>query len=225
VSPQLEPPEKSPAGRSRRATATRVRLFVAGRQAFARKGLAGTNLKLDILGPAGVSVGSFYHQFKDKTELLLGILDEYSEDFRCRLHEVHRPHPGRSLDQITREAYKLVFSIAAENADIWRIQLRERDSEDERIRAYLQRDRTRWHESLSADFRRISEASGAPIPDDGAAELMLALSLGAIARYLEEPSESRDAVRQRLLDNLVRFTLAGLPGLLVDDGGPTTATP
>lgn len=55
---------------------TRKRLLDAGRRAFARAGPGGANLKEDILVPAGVSVGSFYHQFRDKTELFVAVLEE-----------------------------------------------------------------------------------------------------------------------------------------------------
>src|SRR5262245_24005929 len=68
---------------------TRRRLLQVGRRAFARKGHAGTNLREDILVPARVSVGSFYHQFRDKTDLFLAILDEHSQTFRGMIHEVH----------------------------------------------------------------------------------------------------------------------------------------
>jgi AcrR family transcriptional regulator len=66
---------------------TRRRLLDVGRRAFARHGHAGVNLKEDILVPAGVSVGSFYHQFRDKTALFLAILSEHSETFRAMLRD------------------------------------------------------------------------------------------------------------------------------------------
>ena len=60
----------------RSAEVTRRKILDAGTRAFADKGLDGTNLVRDVLEPAGVSVGSFYHQFADKTELLIVLLDE-----------------------------------------------------------------------------------------------------------------------------------------------------
>ncbi len=89
---------------SGRAAETRQRLLAAGRSAFARKGLAGVNLKRDLLEPAGISVGSFYHQFKDKTELLLAILAEHSAAQRERFSEVHRPAAGRSGEDLARDS-------------------------------------------------------------------------------------------------------------------------
>jgi AcrR family transcriptional regulator len=204
------------------ARANRQRLLEAGRRAFARKGLAGTNLVADVLEPAGVAVGSFYHQFGDKTDLLLAILGEHADSFRARLSAVHRPAPGRTFADIAHASYSLLFDVAAEDEDVLRIQLRERDSGDARVRRFLREERRRWAESLAADYTRLAEASGRSFDVERAVELVVALSLGAVAQYLETPRSERPARRERLLDGLVRFTLGGVPALIDEpDPGPT----
>ena len=97
-------PPPPPGARRGSAEATRERLIEAGRRAFARKGLAGTKLTQDILEPAGVSVGSFYHQFKDKTDLMLAIFEQHTDNMRALVREAHRPVPGRSLAEIARSS-------------------------------------------------------------------------------------------------------------------------
>ncbi len=205
--------------RSARAS-TEQRLFAAGRAAFARKGLAGTHLKDDILAPARVSVGSFYHRFTDKTDLLLAILREHSEAFRVALRRVHRPAPGRTLVDIVRGSYAMVFQLAEDNEDLLRIQLVERTSADPRVRQYLREDRARWIASLADDYRRLDStrvcpAVGTPSVFDAdlLAELVVGLALGCVAQLLELPKEERPTARVRLLDGLVRFTLGGAAAL------------
>jgi AcrR family transcriptional regulator len=197
--------------RARSASATRTRLLAAGRRAFARKGLAGTNLRLDVLEPAGVSVGSFYHQFRDKTDLLVAILRDHAESFRRRLHEIHTPGPGRTLIDIARASYAMVFDLAEESGEVLRIHLKERDAEDARIRRFLREDRARWIDGLAGDYGRLAEASGIAVDAEAAAELVVALSLGTVARYMELSRAERRAARPRMLESLVRFTLGGLP--------------
>lgn len=209
--------------RTSRALETRARLLARGRLAFAQKGLAGASLKVDILEPAGISVGSFYHQFEDKTDLLLAILAEHSAAFRDRIRDVHRPRPGRQLEQLVRDAYELLFADVESNTDIVRIQLRERHSGSRRVREFLLADRERWIESLSEDFALVQEAAGLPPTQVGAAELIVALANGAIARLLETPSNARGVTRARLIDNLVRFSLGGMAAL-VDSTTDVAAT-
>jgi AcrR family transcriptional regulator len=211
-----------------RALETRARLLAAGRSAFATKGLVGSNLKSDILEPAGVSVGSFYHQFPDKTELLLCILFDHSETFRARLREIHQPRPGRSLEQLVRDSYELVFADAEANADILAIQLRERHSGSARVRDFLREDRDRWIASLSENFARLEQAAGLPPTGQGVAELIVSLAHGAIAHLLEIPASVRERSRARMVDDLVRFSIGGISALrehshdAVDDRSITT---
>jgi AcrR family transcriptional regulator len=209
--------DTSPTGRPRRrasAEETRRRLLTAGRRAFAVKGLAGTNLKNDVLVPARVSVGSFYHQFRDKTELLLAIMDEYARAFRARLTEIHRPKPGKTALDIARDSYAMILDTVDANPDLVRIQLRERGSDDERVRRSLRIAHERWTASLAEDYRSIAKASGVEVEAGLLASLSVELALGAMAQYLEAPLGRRRALRERLLDGLVRFTLGGIPALV-----------
>jgi AcrR family transcriptional regulator len=208
-------PRTPPRPGSRRASAeaTRARLLDAGREAFARKGLAATNLTQDILEPAEVSVGSFYHQFRDKTDLLVAIVEDHADSLRARLREVHRPAPGRSLVEIARQSYALTFEMAEQHLDATRILLRERDLDDPRIVRFVETERRRWIESLMEDYQRLAEANRIALDVELAAEMISLLTAGALARYLELPPRERPAARERLLDGLVRFTLGGLPGL------------
>ena len=68
MTPTTEQSRRSP--RQARSAETRRKLLDAGFEAFAAKGHDGVNLVEDVLEPAGISIGSFYHQFADKTELL-----------------------------------------------------------------------------------------------------------------------------------------------------------
>lgn len=211
--------QPAPGRRRPEAEETRQRLLAAGRRAFARRGLAGANLKGDILEPADVSVGSFYHQFRDKTELLLAILAEHSRVLRARLSELHRPAPGRTALSIAHDAYAMVLEMAERHEDLLRIQLRERDSEDPRVRDFLRSDRERWTRSLAEDYRRIARAGGHEVDADLAAQLVVGLSLGAVAQLLDLPPDERPRARERLQDGLVRFTLGGVGALTRPERG------
>src|SRR5215470_9839716 len=100
---------------------TRARLLRVGRRAFGRKGLAGTNLRDDILIPARVSVGSFYHQFEDKTELFLAILEEHSETFRALVRDTHTRAAGNDPVDLARHSFTTVFRTAERTDDLFRI--------------------------------------------------------------------------------------------------------
>lgn len=215
-------PGRSPTPPSSRAEETRRRLLDAGRVAFARRGLAAANLKRDILEPAGVSVGSFYHQFEDKSDLLVAILAEHSAALRERLTEVHRPD-GRSGDEIAYESYSLLFDVADEHPDGMRIHLREPELEDPRIRSFIEEDRMRWQHGLAADYARIAEARGVPLEAELAAELIGVLAHGVLQHYLSLPQEERPKARERLLRGVVRLTLRGLVGLVPDEAAAPSA--
>jgi hypothetical protein len=206
---------KTSAASPSRAQATRSRLLEAGRSAFAAKGLDGTNLRDDILVPAGISVGSFYHLF--------AVLHDDAESLRARLHQAHTPAPGRTLLDICRESYGMTLDMAESQEESLRIQLRERNAADPRVREFLHEERARWIESLARDYERIAAARGMRIDAILAAELMVALSMGMMASYLELPRARRRRERTRVLEALCRFTLGGLLAAVTTEEPPPPA--
>ena len=195
-----------------------------GRRAFARKGHAGANLRDDILVPAGVSVGSFYHQFRDKTDLFLEILREHSETFLATLHRTHTSPPREpgTPGELARESFATCFRIAEENEDVFHIILRERESDDPRVRRYLLENRRHWISSLAADYRRMMGSADREVTEL-AAELISALTYGTLLSYLDLPAADRRARRAPLIVGLAQFTLAGVGGLLAA-ASPTRST-
>jgi AcrR family transcriptional regulator len=207
-------PASTSTGRASSREQTRARLLAVGRRVFARKGHAGTNLKEDILVPARVSVGSFYHQFRDKTDLLLAILDEHSRTFLAMVQEAHRPRPDGDPASVARHSFETVFRVAEQDDDLFRIMARERESEDARVRRYLKDNHRRWIESLADDYRRAGLDGGSG--DEVlllAAELVSATTLGTVLRYLDLPEAERARQRTGLIEGLVRFTIGGLLAL------------
>ncbi len=198
---------------SRRAAETRNRLIAAGRAAFSRKPFAAVKLKKDILEPSGVSVGSFYHQFRDKGDLLITILKQHSSEMREQFSEIHRPGLSRTPERIARDSYALVFDMVDRHTDIIRIQQHATPADDPRLVEFYERDRQHWHDSRCEDYKRIAEVNGDDLDVDFAAELIGMLADGAIRHYTSIPRAQREAVRERLIDGLVQLTLRGLSGL------------
>jgi AcrR family transcriptional regulator len=192
---------------------TRARLLAVARDAFARKGLAGVSLVEDVLRPAAVSVGSFYHQFRDKTDLFLAVLEEHTTAFRTMIREAHDPRSGRAPLNLARHSYATVFRVAEANPDLFRIFMRERDSRDARVRRYLEDTHRGWIASLAEDYQRIGVVARRD-QAELAAELISALTTGTVLRYLELPAAERRRQRERLIEALVQFTVGGAPAVV-----------
>lgn len=83
---------------------TRDRLIEAARDLFHRKGYAGTGLA-DLLRHAKARSGSLYYFFKSKEDVLLAVLDRYTE---MLWPEVMTPAFARTSDPIER-----IFAVLA----------------------------------------------------------------------------------------------------------------
>ncbi|MGH9390204.1 MAG: hypothetical protein ACRD1Z_11360, partial [Vicinamibacteria bacterium] len=122
----------------------------------------------------------------------------------------HEPASGRSMREIARRSYEVVFRFAEEHEDEFLILFRERRSEDPQVQRYLQEENERFVAQLAQDYQRIIDAGAAPQIDVHlGAELIAAMTMATLLRYFE----NRDLGRERLIDGLIRVTLGGLPAL------------
>ena len=192
-----------------RSTDTRRRLIEAGIVAFSQRGHDAVNLTSDVLEPAGVSVGSFYHQFADKTELLIAILDEAADE---RLRAVVPSTPARterrSLESDIGEAVERFFVSLDDEGHLWRIQVRERANTEPRIQERIRRGRVTWRTGISRIIaphnRRDDDALALAV------EMIVALCVGLIATYLDLTPEQRSARRRSLPAQVASFICDGI---------------
>lgn len=204
----------------RRAVAeeTRGRLMAAGRRAFAAKGLGGTNLREDVLKPAKVSAGSFYHQFDDKVELLLEILRVDGARIRDQV-ERNAVGGGRGLKDAVRHGFTVYFDMADRNPDFVKIYIREYYSDDRRIRREIRSHNEATIRRVSEILERLNEAGGLRVDAEMGGILIGNLTISVINYYLGLAARQRKAMRERLISSLVELYLGGIPRLTPDEPG------
>jgi AcrR family transcriptional regulator len=196
---------ESPA--SGRAAATRARLLATARAAFAARGYDGTNLVGDVLEPAGVSAGSFYHQFRSKSDLYAAVVADAAAGWEAPLESLPDAHDADDLRQVAQATFQAVFAVVEEHEDLVRMQMRDRDHPDPVVCKPLRALRAGWVATLARLYERLVTDPAA------AAEMTVALTTGAIAIYLDTPVAERRATRRRLVRNLTTFTLGGMAAL------------
>lgn len=195
-----------------RAQETRRRLLDQGRIAFAAKGHDGVSLQRDVLEPAGISTGSFYHQFDDKTALLVAILEEASELIRYVFATVPAANPDESPVDAMRRPFELFFDTLDGADDLFCIAIREVQSSNKRVRQLLRDFRDRWVElmtpRLSARF-----ADEPPFDVDTVALVVNAMCFGIAVQYLDLPEARRPEARSRYIDTMSVFVTGGVGAL------------
>ena len=197
-----EPPRQA------RALRTRQKLIDAGIEAFGRFGVDGTNLADDILRPAGVSVGSFYHQFADKTELLLAVLEAGVDARRGLIVEAGIALDNPSLEAMIASGFRRLFESLDAERHAWRIQVREHNNPDPRIHALVLAGRQRWVTLIADALRPWSDADEQAL--ESAATLLMTLATGTANVYLGMPDDHRRQSRAALLESHTQFAVAGL---------------
>lgn len=91
---------RKPRKRSQRGIEAEEKLLQAANEVFWNNGYAGSTIA-QFISASGLSVGSFYHQFADKDELLARATDGVLEDFRATM---------AGLD-LSRQANETLFAL------------------------------------------------------------------------------------------------------------------
>lgn len=190
-----------------RAAATRARLVATARAAFAARGYDGTNLVGDVLEPAGVSAGSFYHQFRSKSDLYAAVVADAAAGWEAPLESLAEAHDVDDLREAALETFRAIFAVVDAHEDLVRMQMRDRDHPDPMVCKPLRALRAGWVATVARLYERLAADPAA------AAEMTVALTTGAIAIYLDTPADERRATGRRLVRNLTTFTLGGMAAL------------
>lgn len=190
-----------------RAIRTRQRILDQAEQAFADKGFEAASLTSDILDPAGISVGSFYHQFPDKRAVLFSLLEErrsWREATNAALAATSAERT--SFVEALRHAVVELLDDIDERPATWWIHFREANNADLELRAVVEQSWEIWLDSMNGILEQWSAPTCSPTRRS-----FVALGLaGVLRRYVDADDEARRALRTTELDEIVAAAVAAL---------------
>ncbi len=212
-------------GRAQSAAQTRARLIEHGRTAFAAKGHDNVSLHRDVLLPAGVSNGSFYHQFRDKTDLLVAVLEDGRERGRSVIDGALDESPGSSPVERATKRVALWLELLEAGEDMFRILVRERDNADERVRTLLADFRAGSFAPLTQRLSAAMASRSATFDAERATAFISDLVGASALRYLDLPQAERSSQRDAMARDMAAFIVGGITGMarLHNPSGVATA--
>lgn len=191
-----------------RAIRTRARILDQAAQAFATKGFEATSLTSDILEPADVSVGSFYHQFADKHAVLLTLVEDRRAAWSPLIEQLVTSRSHATLQDALRAWVIAQLDDVDEHPAIWWIAFREMYHADPAIRQVFDAGWSEWVEQL----RRLTRpwAGDDCGCDDGLLRFVANGIAGVVRRYLVADGAVRTLIRECGVDEAVRAAAAAL---------------
>ena len=186
-----------------RAIRTRERILDQAERAFASKGFETASLTSDILDPAGISVGSFYHQFSDKRAVLHALLDERGTWRAVDAEAAEAAAAQTTAADAVREGLRLLMADIDVRPAMWWIHSRELHSADVEVRALIEQS---WASRLDTIRTILETASGdqgggdVTVRSPGRLAFATAGLVGVLRAYLSADVAARRAARDRLDD-------------------------
>jgi AcrR family transcriptional regulator len=182
--------------------ATRAALIGVARQLFGELGYAATPTE-EIVERAGVTRGALYHQFKDKRDLFIAVLEKVQQDVLMRLGGAAAESGVSSPLQRLRDAFQLYLDICME-PEIQRIVL----LDGRAVLGWGEWQRLESSYGLPVVTGALEEAMEAAEIERQPAEPLAHLLLGAVNEAAFSMAAAADAKRARTelgsaLDRLV----------------------
>lgn len=196
-----------------RALRTRAKILEQARTAFAKLGFDATSLTSDILKPADVSVGSFYHQFDNKQQVLVALMQEGLVARRKRVAEL----TIRAADSSLRDALETSLVALLDDADVapelWQIQYREQEHPTAEVRGAVNAGWRAWRTTATDLVARAYPAASADQVEVAARAVVIALA-AVVRDYVAADLEEREFIRREIVPMMVTCCEAGLAAAL-----------
>ncbi len=104
--------------RTSRGERTRARLLAAAREAMADRGFAAARIE-DIVATAGVSHGTFYTYFENKSVILDALIDTAAEELQAVVDEPWERSDGQAAIAAVIGRFVRVFASHADVVRVW----------------------------------------------------------------------------------------------------------
>lgn len=202
------PPTEIRKPKQARAIRTRERILAQAEIAFAVRGFEAASLTSDILEPAGISVGSFYHQFADKRAVLHALVEERRREWHTRVDELAGRSELTGLADAVAAALITLLDDVDRHPHAWWILFRELHNAEPEIRSLFE---VEWGTWLDLVGRLVDPWVTAP---DGCAPGTIAFVAaglaGLVRRYLAADEAARAELRASGVEQAVHVCSAAL---------------
>ena len=177
---------------------TRLCLLQAARALIIEKGYEGVSVK-ELTQRAGVSIGSFYHHFKDKEDLLVQAIDEDSLVLRQFLREMRTLPADLSMEERSLRASRMLVGFIEKHFSVAIHFFAGLEKLPPKAREIIQEDLRRYREEMMHDLESAVEI-GLMQPFD--TKLASEAIYGALVQLLlvcfRDPKIDREAIIQAM---------------------------
>ncbi len=195
--------EKTRRKKQSRGEHTRVDLLRAATEIISERGFEGVSVRV-VAERAGSSVGSFYHHFKNKNDLIAAVVDDAHVALRRFLREVRYLPSSVSLEERNVRAVTEFMNFAEKHRVIFSLLTGETERMPPELRRLAMEERRLYHEEQTRDLQdHIDRGWLPPFDVRLASRAILAAVTAILNEYAHDPGLERDAVIDAMARSVV----------------------